>query len=138
MPTDRCPACVLLIEDDEQIREAIGSFLEDRGYATVPAEDGEQALDLLETIQRPCLVLVDLLTHGIDCNSLLAALAPSDRMATLPMVLVSVSAPHLLSRPAVVKRPIDLEIVFRIVRDHCCGEDRGGEKVGTETVPERS
>src|SRR5712691_8210912 len=117
MPTDHCPACVLLIEDDERIRETIGSFLEARGYSTVLAENGQQAFELLETIQRPCLVLVDLLTLPIDGRSLLSVLEPSDRVATLPMVLVSIQVPNLLSRPAVVKRPIDLEILFRIVRD---------------------
>jgi hypothetical protein len=42
-------------------------------------------------------------------------------MATLPMVLVTVTAPDLLSRPAVVKRPLDFDILFRMVEQHCCG-----------------
>ena len=126
--TEPCPACVLLLEDDERLRETIGAFLEAQGYPTVLAEDGEQAFELLSTLERPCLVLADLLTLRIDWSQLLAALGPDDRLATLPMILVTVSAPEMLSRPAVVKRPIDFDILLRMVQDHCCGGKRGGEK----------
>jgi FixJ family two-component response regulator len=137
MAIHSCPASVLVIEDDESVREALGAFLEARGYAATLAEDGHQALDLLATLSRPCLLLVDLLTPGVDCDNLLAALVPDDRLATLPMVLLPVSAPGFLSRPAIVKRPVDFEIVFRIVKEHCCEGDRGGGKpaAGRDSLP---
>jgi CheY-like chemotaxis protein len=139
MATERCPACVLLIEDDKRIRETLAGVLESRGYPTVPAEDAEEAFQQLVTIERPCLVLVDMLTLRIDGQSLLSALGPNDRIATLPMVLVSIPAPEILSRPAVVKRIVDLQIVMRIVREHCCGEDRGGPVAGRgESASHRS
>jgi CheY-like chemotaxis protein len=122
---------VLLIEDDERWRETIGAFLEARGYPTALAESAEQAFELLETLDRPCLVLVDCLSMDLDFPKLLAALEVQDRLATLPMVVVSVFAPELFSRPALVKRPVDLEILFRIVQDHCCtGGDGGARTVG--------
>jgi CheY-like chemotaxis protein len=121
MAKDPCPRCVLLLEDDERLREKIGAFLEAKGYPTSLAEDGEEAFELLKTVDRPCLLLVDLLTLPIDWAKLFAALGPNDRMATLPMVLVTVTAPDLLSRPAVVKRPLDFDILFRMVEQHCCG-----------------
>jgi CheY-like chemotaxis protein len=138
MATDRCPVSVLLVEDDARIRGSIGSFLERRGYPTVLADDGPHAFELLETIERPCLVLVDFLTLRIDTGKLVAALQASDRVATLPMALVPHRAPELLSRPAMVKKPVDLEIVFRMVRDHCCGEERaGGRPTGTrDSLPD--
>jgi CheY-like chemotaxis protein len=136
MATETCPACVLLLEDDERLRETIGAFLEGQGYPTVLAEDGEQAFELLSTLERPCLLLVDLLTLRIDWSQLFEALGPDDRMATLPMVLVTVSAPDLLSRPAVVKRPVDFDILLHMVQDHCCGGKRGGGKAvgGRDTM----
>jgi CheY-like chemotaxis protein len=128
MATDSCPVCVLLIEDDERLREALCSYLEARKYAVLCAEDGEQALEVLKTAQRPCLILLDTLTLPIDYGKLFAALEQDDRVASLPMVLVSVSAPALFSRPATVKQLIDFDIFFRLVKQHCCGEDPGGEK----------
>jgi CheY-like chemotaxis protein len=126
MATESCPACILLVEDDDRLREAIGAFLESRGYPTTLAASGEEAFDQLAEVERPCLVLVDLLTLSIDCAALLAMLGPHDRVATIPMVLVSVSAPGYLSRPAVVKRPPPLEILFRVVEEHCCRSSHGG------------
>jgi CheY-like chemotaxis protein len=130
MSTETCPACVLLIEDDERWREAIGAFLEARGYPTALAGSADEAFELLETLDGPRLLLVDWLTMGIEFSKLFARLESNDRVATLPMVVVSVAAPELLSRPALVKRPVDSEIIFRIVQDHCCtgggARTRGG------------
>jgi CheY-like chemotaxis protein len=129
MATDTCPATVLLIEDDERWREKMGAFLEARGYPTTLAESTQQGLDALAILERPCLVLVDVLALGVDCEEIIAALGPHDRMATLPMVLVSVKAPELFSRPAGVKRPVNLDILCHIVEDHCCRGHGGGGKV---------
>jgi CheY-like chemotaxis protein len=126
MVIESCPASVLLVENDNRVRESIAARLESRGYPTALAESGDEALDRLAEMDRPCLVLVDLLTLSIDWERLLAMLGPHDRVATLPMVLVSLSAPGYLSRPAVVKRPPPLDILLRIVDQHCCRGARGG------------
>ena len=65
-------------------------------------------------------------TVSVALTSTVSALGPDDRMATLPMILVTVKAPEMLSRPAVVKRPVDFDILLRLVQNHCCGE-RGSE-----------
>jgi CheY-like chemotaxis protein len=137
MATDTCPATVLVIEDDERWREMMGTFLEARGYPTALAESTQDGLDALAMLERPCLVLVDVLGLGVDYGAILAALGPHDRMATLPMVLVSVKAPELFSRPAGIKRPVNLDILFRIVEDHCCRGHGGGGTVrgGHEALP---
>jgi CheY-like chemotaxis protein len=124
MSTKSCPACVLLVEDDERLREGLASFLEERGYPTVAVENPQSAIDALGTVQRPCLMLVDPMTLRIDWRELFSALGREDRVATLPMVLVSTSAPSLFSRPVVAKRLIHFEILFRIVQEHCCSGDR--------------
>jgi CheY-like chemotaxis protein len=132
MESESCPACVVLIEDDDRLRESIAAFLEDRGYPTLQAEDGEHALFLLESVERPCLVMVDPLAPRVDCTKLFAALERADRLATLPMVLVSFHAPGLLSRPSISKKLADIDILFRIVQDHCCGGTRAGGKTQGE------
>ena len=126
MPTESCPRCVLLIEDDEALRQAIGAFLDARGYTTMSADNGERAVELLLStdLARPCLVLADLITQRIDWASLMSALQPDDRLATLPMALVRVST-QTLQR---VKKPVAFDLLARIVKEHCCGDDGGGEK----------
>ncbi|MEU4744168.1 response regulator transcription factor [Actinosynnema sp. NPDC023658] len=56
---------VLLVEDDEHIRQALGLALADEGFAVSDAMSGEEALDLLETTTFD-VVLLDLMLPGVD------------------------------------------------------------------------
>jgi DNA-binding response OmpR family regulator len=58
---------VLIVEDDEDVRESLMQILEDQGIATVTAKNGQEALDLLhdETV-RPSLILLDLMMPVMD------------------------------------------------------------------------
>ena len=136
MATESCPRSVLLIEDDRALREDIAAFLEDRGYATLPSEDvsGAIALLLQEDVPRPCLVLADLITLVVDWPRLIDTLRPDDQLATLPMALISVQ--RVGERPHRVKRPIDLELLDRIVKEHCCGGagDGGRSRGGRDSI----
>jgi CheY-like chemotaxis protein len=124
MPTKSCPASVVLVEDDERLREGLVAFLDARGYPVVAVESLARAIEILESVQRPCLVLVDPMTLRIDWPQLFSAISRDDRVTTLPMVLVSTSAPLMFTRPVVTKRPLDFEFLFRIVQAHCCSGDR--------------
>jgi CheY-like chemotaxis protein len=132
-----CPASVLVVEDHEDIREAIGEILENEGYETALAEDGARALDLLAEIPRPCLVLVDLIMPRMDGWQLVNVLSRDDRLATIPVVVMSAAAnAHTVPEHPTLKKPIDMEILLQIVRDHCCGHRNPGSGPGRgETVP---
>ena len=117
-----CPASVLVVEDHDDIREAIGEILEKEGYEIALAEDGERALDLLAELPRPCLLLVDLIMPRMDGWQFLNRLSRDDRLATIPVVVMSAAAnTTTASQHVVLKKPIDLDILVRIVREHCCG-----------------
>ncbi|GAB6166492.1 response regulator [Thermostilla marina] len=50
---------LLITDDDANLRETLKTLLEERGYSTVAAEDGEQAIDIVrrETVH---IVLLDM------------------------------------------------------------------------------
>lgn len=56
---------VLLVEDDERIRLALGLALDDMGFDVVDAASGELALEKLETATVD-VVLLDLMLPGVD------------------------------------------------------------------------
>lgn len=58
-------ATVLLVEDDEAIRELVRGYLERDGLHVLEAADGETALALVLE-RRPDVVILDLLLPGID------------------------------------------------------------------------
>ena len=52
---------VMVVDDDEDIRETVGMVLAASGYTAVPAVDGADALELLgDEGTRPSLILLDL------------------------------------------------------------------------------
>ncbi len=58
-------ARLLLVEDDERIRQALALALADEGYEVIEAASGEEALDLLVST-RVDVVLLDLVLPGVD------------------------------------------------------------------------
>lgn len=58
-------APILVVDDDPDALEIVGTFLESRGYRVLTAKDGKEALALLEEA-RPSLVLLDVMMPGMD------------------------------------------------------------------------
>jgi len=56
---------ILLVEDEEGIRELIQLYLNNKGYKVIQAENGDQALEILTTA-NPLLILLDIEMPGID------------------------------------------------------------------------
>ena len=56
---------VMLIDDEEGIRESLSGIFEDEGYSVLTASSGEEALNILKE-QNPDLILLDVWLPGID------------------------------------------------------------------------
>ena len=119
----RC-ACVLVVDDEEDIREAVREAVEMIGATAVTAANGADALELLRT-QRPCLVVLDLIMPVMTGQEMLAAMRKDPMLATV-RVLISTSAPSRApSGVSVLPKPIDIERLWDWVRRSCrCGRAR--------------
>jgi DNA-binding response OmpR family regulator len=63
---DNVPMSTVLVVDDEPVvRDVVARYLEQEGYRTLQAGDGETARDLLER-ETPSLVVLDLMLPGTD------------------------------------------------------------------------
>lgn len=58
MPTE--PKKILLVEDEQSVRDAVQAYLERENYIVVPAADGRTAVKLFEK-QKPDLIVLDLI-----------------------------------------------------------------------------
>ncbi|MCE7793957.1 response regulator transcription factor [Salipaludibacillus sp. CUR1] len=56
---------VLVVEDDDMIRELIEIYLNKNGYEVITAADGEEAMEKF-TLYSPCLVLLDLMLPKVS------------------------------------------------------------------------
>ena len=58
-------AKVLVVEDEQRLRDLVRSYLENEGFAVLSAADGSTALDLARQ-HAPDLVMLDLMLPGLD------------------------------------------------------------------------
>ena len=61
---------ILIVDDEAIIRESLRDWLSDVGYHVLTAEDGPQALEIIEE-ERPGIVIADLVMPGMDGIELL-------------------------------------------------------------------
>lgn len=61
---------ILIVDDEEGLREGLSKLLESEGYAALSAESGEQALEILQQSHID-LVLTDMRMPGMDGIELL-------------------------------------------------------------------
>jgi len=57
---------ILLVEDEESVREVIETVLRAEGYEVVSARHGSEALDVLRGGFRPCIIILDLMMPVMD------------------------------------------------------------------------
>ncbi len=113
---------VLIVEDDPDIRETLQHLLESSGYRAPAAGNGREALDILDSIERPCLILLDLMMPVMDGWAFLTALDQDERLAHLPIVIVSAYTDKAMSlerAEQVLKKPVDIHALMAVVRQHC-------------------
>jgi CheY-like chemotaxis protein len=78
---------ILVCDDDDGLRELMKVAL-GPGYRYVEAVDGEGALEAL-TLERPDLVLLDVMLPGYSGLEVLAAIRSDETLRDLPVVVVS-------------------------------------------------
>ena len=61
---------ILVVDDEEGIRESVREVLSDEGYRVLEASDGTKVLDMIRA-ERPRLVLLDIWMPQVDGIGLL-------------------------------------------------------------------
>ena len=82
---------VLLVDDNRDMREYLTRLLKSR-FAVIAAEDGQYALDLIDSGVRPDLVLSDVMMPRLDGVELLKALRTRPSTETTPIIFLSARA----------------------------------------------
>jgi CheY-like chemotaxis protein len=130
MTVDCTGRTILIVEDNQEIRESLCDALVDEGYDVVTACNGCEGLERLRKMETPCLILVDLLMPVMNGSEFLAALRATDVLATLPAVIVSAwpdEAQKLRDRSdGFIKKPVSLTSLLEVAARFC--SPRRGER----------
>ena len=126
--TNRPGKRILLVDDDSTVRDSLNDVLVSRGYSVIPAENGQQALELANESSVD-LVLLDLnmpVKNGWDTYEQLTREHP------LIPVIIATARPNQLftalgaGAGALLEKPIDIPTLLRTM-----------EKLLAETAEQR-
>jgi two-component system response regulator MprA len=114
------PRKILVVEDDYAIREALISILEIEGHEICTAEDGQEALEILEGKRfSPDVILLDLnmprlsgrdflkirIERGINLDARVAVFAATKDIENLPGVTTW------------IRKPADLDVILSVIEN---------------------
>jgi diguanylate cyclase len=112
----------LIVEDDNNFRELLARALGLNGFQTRQAEDGREALDLVQELQ-PDIILSDIHMPRMDGSTLIDILQRDPVTARIPVIFITgiqdpISVRDLAMRAAgFVQKPIKLPILMEMVKD---------------------
>ena len=110
---------VLVIDDEPHVVKYLTSFLEDNGYETCSASDGEQGMVVLKE-ERPDLVTLDLQMPGDTGTRFYRNMTKSKEFKDVPVIVISgIPGRHLaIKEPiAVFDKPIDRDELLEIIKN---------------------
>ncbi len=119
------PSPVLIVDDDAATRDALALLLNNSGYATATAADGQEALTYLRSHPAPGLVLLDLLMPVADGWQFLAERSKDAALAGVPVVTLSAGGKSLraaamaLGADDFLEKPIAPDDLLAIVGRYC-------------------
>ena len=116
-------SCVLIVEDNQDIREALREVVTFEGYRVIEAENGRVALDLLNSgaISEPCLILLDLLMPEMNGWEFMELRRENDAIASIPTIIITAMKEGVLPQGAVkvIQKPIDLAELIAAIDGFC-------------------
>lgn len=139
---------LLVVDDDQSVRESLRKLLESQGYEVFPARDASQALDHFGS-DRIDLVLLDI-NLGAD-NGWKVFEAMTARNPFVPTIVITAEWGQreqavALGVEGLIEKPIDVPVLLKLIRDllaetteaklkRICGNDTYCHYVGRQYEP---
>ncbi len=116
---------ILIVDDEQDIRTYLSTLLEDQGFKTVQAKDGEEAMqELLK--EMPDVITLDVSMPEKSGVKFFREIKTDDRWKSIPVIIVTgvsddfknfISSRHRIPAPeGFVSKPISPEEILSIVR----------------------
>jgi PAS domain S-box-containing protein len=119
---------ILVIDDEQTVRDLMRRFLAREGFDVVTAKDGEEGLALARRL-RPALITLDVLMPGLDGWTVLQALKADPELAEVPVVMLTIvdekNKGYALGASDYVTKPIDRERLRALLGRFC---EHGAER----------
>jgi CheY-like chemotaxis protein len=121
MGGDSSAATIVLIEDDEDIREIMAEVLRSEGYNVFVAADGGEGIDVVRRLGSAVqLILLDYMMPVLDGSQVLAVLKGDPVLGSIPIVVVSAAARTAIpigfvGIEAWLSKPVEMQRLLQVV-----------------------
>jgi CheY-like chemotaxis protein len=115
-------ANILVVEDNDDVREMMAVTLELEGHDVATAVNGRDALEKLHAGRKPCLILLDLMMPVMNGWELQRELEHDPDLCDVPIVVVSAATADMIRRTeaaAYLPKPVDMDQLLDFVGDFC-------------------
>jgi len=111
---------ILVVEDDEDAREAMVALLQIKGYRAVPAGNGKEALDYLHQAPVPDLIILDLWMPVMDGWQFRREQVRDPRLAKIPVIVVTALSDRTdVDANEIIIKPVDVDHLLTTVGHYC-------------------
>jgi len=131
LPPPGAAGRVLLVDDDFGILDGLSDFLENEGFAVVPASNGIDALNQLRSGLRVGVIVLDVMMPMMDGWDFRAEQLADPSLRDIPVVVISASgfAQDNLQRQfyarEVLSKPLELDRFLQALKGICGSSDAG-------------
>jgi CheY-like chemotaxis protein len=118
---------VVIVDDNDDTREALDEILRQEGFSTRVARDGQEAVDVLTSSDDPCAILLDHRMPNMDGSQFLDFLDRHPIFSQTPVIFISGDLQGLAfaeARGAIpVRKPFQIDDLVALVRDLCAEKE---------------
>jgi twitching motility two-component system response regulator PilG len=119
----RTTRTVLVVDDSLIVRKLVGMTMHKRGFHVMEAQDGQEAMEVIESQGNPDLVVLDVVMPGMDGYALCRAIRKRPAMARTPVVMLSArdgaadqTRGRMAGVDAYVTKPFEPATLVQVVR----------------------
>lgn len=118
---------VLIIEDDDGVRDSLAAILREEGYFVELVNDGAAALERLRQRPLPTLILLDLMMPVVDGIDFRKRQLADAELRNIPVVIISARPDvaehaHMLGDVDFLQKPMSFEELLHVVQNRAITE----------------
>lgn len=118
------PKTICLIDDEKDLLNEVGSWLQDQGYRVMTATSGDEAMEKMQTL-KPHLVIMDIIMPKVDGLEVLSQLKRNRQTAGIPVIMLSaktetstIMKAQMLQAADFFMKPFDTEELLFSIKKH--------------------
>ena len=110
---------ILLIDDNEDLLDVLAILLGARGFTTIVARNGVEALELLENSPHPAVILLDLNMPVMDGLEFLVRKVEIPKIAAIPVIITTGNPAQAPANVPILRKPFELPKLIQAVNQYC-------------------